>query len=330
MDAFEPGEVIRRLSARLKMRHLILLLQIQQHGSLTRVAEQMASSQPAITNALAELESMFGAPLFDRSVRGMAPTVLGTVVLARAQAMVHDLGHLVRDMETVVAGHAAHLHVGVTPFISGQMLSTVVHRTLPEGTGRLTVTIHEGTSEQLLSQLRNHTLDIVVGRASSTVNLEEVSFEVLYRQQPRLIASRRLAAQLGRYRLDWKKLAGLDWVLGAPNTPMREQVAAIFLNAGLAPPAPVVESYSSKLIGEMIVANERAVSIVPADIAEELVRMAGIAVVPYSFDWTLPPIAMFTRTQGLHRPADQLFAALLRKVCQDTYGGTGPGAGDQA
>jgi DNA-binding transcriptional LysR family regulator len=321
MEAFESGEVIRRLSARLKMRHLILLLNIQQHGSLTRVAEHMASSQPAITNALAELESMFGAPLFDRSVRGMAPTVLGTVVLARARAMVHDLGHLVRDMETVASGYAAHLHIGVTPFISGQMLSAVVHRTLPEGDQRLTVTIHEGTSEQLLSQLRDHTLDIVVGRASSTVDLGQVTFETLYRQQPRLIASRRLAAQLGRSRLDWTRLAELDWILGAPHTPMREQVADIFLGAGLAPPAPVVESYSSKLIGEMIVVNERALSIVPADIAEELVRIAGVAIVPYSFDWTLPPIAMFTRAQGLHRPADRLFAASLRQVCQETYGG---------
>ena len=113
MAAFDTGEVLRKLSARLKMRHLILLLQIQQHGSLTRVAEHMASSQPAITNALAELESMFGAPLFDRSVRGMAPTALGQVVLSRAQAMIHDLGHLVRDMETVASGHAAHLHIGV-------------------------------------------------------------------------------------------------------------------------------------------------------------------------------------------------------------------------
>jgi DNA-binding transcriptional LysR family regulator len=319
MEALESDEVIRRLSARLKMRHLILLLQIQQHGSLTRAAEHMASSQPAITNALAELESMFGAPLFDRSVRGMAATALGTVVLARARAMVHDLGHLVRDMETVTSGYAAHLHIGVTPFISGQMLSAVVYRTRPEGDRRLTVTIHEGTSDQLLSQLRDHTLDIVVGRASATVDLGQVTFEVLYRQQPRLIASRRLAAQLGRNRLDWKKLADLDWILGAQHTPMREQVADIFLGAGLPPPVPLVESYSSKLIGEMIVANERAVSIVPADIAEELVRIAGVAIVPYSFDWTLPPIAMFTRAQGLHRPADQLFAASLRQVCQETY-----------
>jgi DNA-binding transcriptional LysR family regulator len=319
MEAFDTSEVLRKLSARLKMRHLILLLQIQQHGSLTRVAEHMASSQPAITNALAELESMFGAPLFDRSARGMAPTALGRVVLGRAQAMVHDLGHLVRDMETVASGHAAHLHIGVTPFISGQILSAAVQRTLPEGDRRVTVTIHEGTSDQLLSQLRDHTLDMVVGRASSAVDLAQVKFEVLYRQQPRLIASRRLAAQLGRSRLDWHKLVDLDWILGAPHTPMREQVADIFLGAGLAPPAPIVESYSSKLIGEMIVASERAVSIVPADIAEELVRIAGVAIVPYSFDWTLPPIAMFMRAQGLHRAADQLFAASLRQVCQETY-----------
>ncbi|WP_199103136.1 LysR substrate-binding domain-containing protein [Aquitalea sp. ASV11] len=316
MTGINGEEVLRRLSSRLKMRHLILLLNIRQYGSLTRVAEQMASSQPAITSALAELESMFGAPLFDRSVRGMAPTALGKLVLARAQAMIHDLGHLVRDMESAVAGFDAHLHVGVIPFISGRLLSAAIRRAMPEDSKGLTVTIHEGTSDQLLPQLQDHTLDIVIGRASSTVDLAGVEFSLLYRQQPRLIASRRLAAQLGRVRQDWQQLVALDWILGAPNTPMREQVADIFLAAGVAPPSPIVESYSSKLIGEMIVASERAVSIVPADIAEELVRTAGLAIVPYSFDWTLPPIAMFTRAGAQSRPLLQ-FAEALRQLCAD-------------
>jgi len=319
MAGFESNEVIRRLSARLKMRHLVLLLQIQQHGSLTRVAEQMASSQPAITNALAELEGMFGAPLFDRSVRGMAPTALGRVVLGRARAMIHDLDHLVRDMSAVAAGHAAHLHIGVIPFISGQMLSAAIRRTLPDGERRLTVTLHEGTSEQLLAQLRDHTLDLVIGRAASPVEVAQIQFEVLYRQAPRLIASRRLAAKLARSRLDWPQLVDLDWILGAPHTPMRDQVADLFLAAGVAPPTPIVESYSVKLIGEMIAASEQAVSIVPADIAEDLVRTAGVAIVPYSFEWTLPPIAMFTRADGVYREADQLFAASLRQICREMY-----------
>ena len=175
------------------MRHLMLLLQIEQHGSLTRVAEHMATSQPAVTNALAELENMFGVPLFDRSVRGMTPTPLGAVVLARARALVHDLGHLVQEMEAVAAGHAAHLHIGVIPFVSGQMLSSAISRTLPQGR-QITATIHEGQGPALLRQLRDHTLDMVVGWATPSVDMTNIAFEVLYRQQPRLIASRRLAA----------------------------------------------------------------------------------------------------------------------------------------
>ncbi|WP_233871527.1 LysR family transcriptional regulator [Paraburkholderia adhaesiva] len=295
------------------MRHLVLLLQIREHGSLTRVAGLVATSQPAVTNALAEMESMFGGTLFERSSRGMVPTVLGNVVLARAEAMLHDLDHLARDIEAVVAGHATRLHIGVIPFISGRTLASAIQLTQARLPHRLTMTIHEGTSDMLMPLLRDHTLDIVIGRASATVDLAQLRFEVLHQQKPRFIASRRLAARLARARLPWDKLVELDWILGAPHTPVREQIADIFLQAGVAPPVPIVESYSSRLIGEMIVANENAVSIVPADIAEELVHFAGVAIVPYTLDWTLPPVAMFTRA-GVTRDVDAAFGQSLRDL----------------
>ena len=91
-------------------------------------------------------------------------------------------------------------------------------------------------------------------------------------------------------------------------------MAYIFLRAGLAPPTPLVQSDSAKLIGEMIVANERAVSILPADIAEELVRIAGVTIVPYSLDWTMPPISLFMRDEGPSRNVEALFSAALREV----------------
>lgn len=305
------------------MRHLVLLLKIEQYGSLTRVAEHMASSQPAVTNALGELESMFGTPLFERSSRGMLPTALGAVVLKRAQAMLHDLDHLAREMESVGAGHAAHLHIGVIPFVSGQILSAALRQLrqvdILKKERHLTVTIHEGTTDHLLAQLQDHTLDLVIGRASAAVEVGQTRFEVLFRQHPRLIANRRLAAKLGRIKLDWQKLWALEWILGAPHTPIREQVASLFLAAGMTPPVPVVESYSSKLIGEMIAASEDTVSIVPADIAEELVRVAGVAIVPYAFEWTLPPIALFTRPGAAPFAAQEAFATTLREICRETY-----------
>ncbi|MDI7066623.1 hypothetical protein QMO17_35935, partial [Klebsiella pneumoniae] len=89
------------------------------------------------------------------------------------------------------------------PFISGQMLSAALKRLQSGMERRLTVTIHEGTSDQLLLQLQDHTVDIVIGRAAASVDLKQASFEVLFRQQPRLIANRRLAAKLARTKLDW-------------------------------------------------------------------------------------------------------------------------------
>lgn len=315
MDTFESSLFAKRLVSRLRMRHLRLLLQIEHYGSLTRVAQRMSTSQPAVTSALAEVESMFEIALFTRSSRGMKATAAGNIVLARARAMLHDLNHLVDDIDAVAAGHDAHLHIGVLPFISGKMLSAAVEQLFSEGC-RMTVTIQEGTSGELLPELRNHALDIVIGRVSASLDISNVGFEVLYQQYPRLIASRRLAARLARHRLNWTTLAELNWILGAQRTPMRDQIAEIFLRAGVVPPTPVVETYSAKLIGELIVANDHTVSIVPAEIAEELVRIAGVSIVPYSFDWTLSPVTMFTRLDGLQRDVDVLFAEAIRKVSQ--------------
>ncbi len=304
----------RRMVTRLRMKHLLLLRSIHELGTLTRVAERMATSQPTVTQALAELESLFGAPLFLRSSRGMEPTQLGELVLARARSMLADLDHWVQDIEALGQQRAAHLHVGVIPFLPARMLADAIGRTRPQGR-RITVTLHEDTSDRLLEKLRAHELDCVIGRTSAVLDMAGIRHSVLYEQEPRLIAHHRLATRLGRRPLQWDELTGLDWVLGQRRTPMREQITDFFLRAGVEPPPPFVETLSAKVIGELVAANERAVSIVPADIAEELVRIAGVGIVRHRFGWTLPPITLFERQAGGQYEEQRLFAQSLREVC---------------
>jgi DNA-binding transcriptional LysR family regulator len=296
------------------MKHLLLLQSIRELGTLTRVAERMATSQPAVTQALAELEAVFGAPLFVRSPRGMVPTELGELVLARAQGMLADLDHWAQDIEAVGLQRAAHLQVGVIPFLPARLLAEAIEGTRPQGR-RITVTLHEDTTDRLLDQLRAHELDCVIGRSSAVLDMAGIRHGVLYEQEPRLIAHPRLAARLGRKPLRWEELTGLDWILGARRTPMREQITDFFLRAGVEPPPPLVETLSAKLIGELVAANERAVSIVPADIAQELVRIAGVGVVRHRFGWTLPPITLFERKAGAQYAEQRLFAQALRRAC---------------
>jgi len=305
--------LVQKIINRLKLRHLLVLLTIQEHRSLTRVAHQLATSQPAVTQLLAELEALFGGPLFLRSSRGMEPTPLGQIVLARSRTMLSDVNHWARDLEARSQGSAAHLHVGVIPFLPGRLLAEAINRARPEGR-RITVSLHEDTSDHLLARLRMHELDCVIGRTSAILDMSGLRHEVLYQQEPKLIAHRRLAVRLNRKPLQWFELTELDWVLGARRTPMREQITDFFLRAGVAPPPPFVESLSSKVIGELVAANERAVSIVPADVASELARIAGVGVVRHRFGWTLPPITLFQRIGGAQYEEQELLAHALKQV----------------
>ncbi len=319
MSTPESRELVRKLSTRLRMRHLVLLLQIREHGSITRAAEHMATGQPALTNTLAEIEALFGAPLFARSPRGMTPTPLGDVVLERARAILHDLDSMALDIGALVAGAATQLRIGVIPFVSGQLLTQAIRGLLSGTERRVTVTLDEGNSDELIARLRDRSLDLIVARArplrsAASGGADDLHYVPLYQQQPRLIANRRLAARLGRRKLDWHALSDLEWVMGATGTPVRDEVERMFTASGAPVPEPIIETYASKVIGDAIAEGERTVALVPADIAQELVRTAGVAIVPWSLNWALPPIGIWTRADNprASRGIDASFIAALR------------------
>lgn len=311
MTPATSSDIFRHLLGRLKIRHLVLLLQIQKLGSLTRVAEQMATSQPAMTQALSELEDMLGARLFERTSRGMVATRHGEAVLMRAHTILNDLDRMTLDMDAISQGRVAHLHIGVIPLISGIKVAAAIQRTTARDDG-LSITVQTGSTHDLLKRLRDHSLDLVLARVSDTLDMDGLSYDVLYRQGPRIIASRETAARLGRRQLDWARLLALDWVLGHRDTPVRKQIIDIFLERGLSPPSPVVESHSSHLIGDVVATNDKAVSIVPADIADELARTAGVGIVPHVFDWALSPVALFARKNEGPNPVKAAFCNALK------------------
>lgn len=67
------------------LRHVRLLCHCLQAGSVTRAADLVGISQPAASQALVRLETLFGAPLID--FRGGSPTATeeGRIVVTRAQ-----------------------------------------------------------------------------------------------------------------------------------------------------------------------------------------------------------------------------------------------------
>jgi hypothetical protein len=66
-----------RIRRRLKLRDLDTLIAVAHAGSMAKAAVSLSVSQPAISNAIADMEAILGVRLLDRTTHGVEPTIYG-------------------------------------------------------------------------------------------------------------------------------------------------------------------------------------------------------------------------------------------------------------
>ena len=84
-------ELPRLLDGRLKLRHLVLVDALTEHGSIVAAAAHLRITQPGLTRTLHELEDMLGVTLYERGPRGVTPTLYGTAYTAHARAVLAQI-----------------------------------------------------------------------------------------------------------------------------------------------------------------------------------------------------------------------------------------------
>lgn len=73
------------------LRRLSLFLAVVDHGGFSRAAQAVHISQPALSQAIAELETELGGPLFHRLGRGVSLTAAGTALVGPARSILREL-----------------------------------------------------------------------------------------------------------------------------------------------------------------------------------------------------------------------------------------------
>lgn len=90
-------------------------LEVYRRRSMGRAAEALSLTQPAVSQQIAALERVFGAPLFERSRAGVTPTVV-------ADSLAKDVAEALDALEMSIAGRLARqprlsgvIHLGAPP-----------------------------------------------------------------------------------------------------------------------------------------------------------------------------------------------------------------------
>lgn len=85
---------------------------VAEEGNLTRAAQRLFVSQPALTKQIKQLEAQLGVRLFTRSRTGMALTDPGQALAERAQAVLTAWDQALRETKATASRSARLLRVG--------------------------------------------------------------------------------------------------------------------------------------------------------------------------------------------------------------------------
>jgi DNA-binding transcriptional LysR family regulator len=117
-----------------RRRHLLYFVTVAEEGQITRAARRLQLAQPALSRAIAQLESDLGFKLLERHARGVTLTPAGEVFLVKGRAAVSawsDALATAQSMARVRRGTIEFGFVGVPPGLASPALLETFGQTNP-------------------------------------------------------------------------------------------------------------------------------------------------------------------------------------------------------
>ncbi len=315
------SDIDRVMRSNLKLKHLQLVVALDEFRHLGRAAEFLSLTQPAVSKSLAEIEKMFGLELFTRSTRGTRPTAYGEQVVRFARSVLVDFDRTCDDIAAVASGGAGRIRVGAMVVATPGLLVEAVGR-LKVSSPQTTVSIEEGDLTRLLPRLRTGELDFIVGRLEPGYSSPDLETEALYAEPMRVVVAvdHPLASVA---KLTWHDLATLPWVVPPAWASSRVKLNQMFYKHKLQPPADIVET-SSFLVTTTFMRKRGCVCFVASEVAHYL-QSAGIGyTLPLDVPIELPPVGIIVLRNGLKTPVARTLIDALHAQARDIRGETVP------
>jgi DNA-binding transcriptional LysR family regulator len=235
-------DMSQRIERRLKLHELRVLLAVVEEGSMGKAAERLATSQPAISRAIADLEHSLGVRLLDRDLRGVVPTPYGRALVKRSIAAFDELSLGIKDLEFLADPTAGEVRIAAPIVTGAAFLSGVIDR-LARLHPRVVCHLLTAEVETIYRALQDREVDLVVTRMDSLIAKDHLQTEVLYTGR-RLVVAAAENPWSQRRRVRLADLMNEPWTLPPPDSEPGAHCAEDFRAAGLDVPHATLVTYT--------------------------------------------------------------------------------------
>ena len=305
---------------RLRLRHFEVLLAVARHTSLTATAQALDSTQPAVSQWIAEIEAAVGVPLFVRG-RQLKPTPQLAPVLRHARRVVADSQRLARELDAVAGGALGTVRIGSMVVANTELMPRALLR-LHQAATPVRLEIVEDIAQGIWERFARGTVDLIVGRLDERSFGAGLATEVLYPDSHCVVAGRRHPLQRGTP--SWPKAAGYAWILPPRQTELRRAIDATFLDQGLPPPTPWIEC-TAPILNQRLLRDSQSLAVVSGAAGRYYEELGVLKRLPLALKYDVGPVGMVWG-QDDDSPALQLVLQALRAVGAEILGPQGPAA----
>lgn len=212
----------RPLENVISIRQLRLVTVLGRELNLSRTAEVLCTTQPAVSRSLAQLEDTLGARLFFRDTKRVTATEAGLSMMQHAQRVLAELEVAQEELASIRTGLKGELHIGVFPAFSYDLLGRSIAR-VREIFPNASIVVETNGSSALYEGLVGGRFDLILSHAESSVDLGSVEVKELYVDHCKIVLSKSHPLADGRI-LSHQDLANYPWILPSPDTPLRPKL----------------------------------------------------------------------------------------------------------
>ncbi|RCK49896.1 LysR family transcriptional regulator [Thalassospira profundimaris] len=228
------------------IKQLRSFIHIAELGSLSRAADRLNLSQPALSRQLNLLEENLNTQLLERTGRGVKLTEAGRILAERARVILGDLARLEADISERRDHITGHVNIGLPPsagiVITGALVEAVRDR-YPE----LSLSIAEDLTGDIQEGLLSGRLD--VGALHDGMISRSLHSEPLWREDLFLISHPSLVPE-NATEIAFEDVVRLPLIMPTPKHGLRAKMQEAAFRAGR-PLMPVVEADALRVLVDL-------------------------------------------------------------------------------
>ena len=302
----------RHIGRHLKLKDLHVFFSVVQLGSMAKAAAHFRVTQPAVSQVIADLEHTLGVKLFDRSPRGIEPTLYGRSLLRGGAAAFDELKQTIKEIEFLSDSAVGEVRVGCPETVSA-ILPPVIEN-LSRGYPGIIVHVSDVVAPTLdLPQVRDRTLDVALVRITGSPSRhpfgDDLHTEVLFNDETVVVAHAQ-SQWARRRKIGLADLASAQWILPPASTTNSMVVFEAFGQYGLEPPKVSLVTFSLALRTNML-ASGRHLTVLPRSMMK-LAACMSLKVLPVKLPTPEWPTVLVTLKNRTVNPAVQIFITQVR------------------